>query len=497
MRNIDLNRREFLRRASALSAMGAGAPLAINLGCIGSAAAQTASDYKAIVCVFLNGGNDSVNTVLATDTPSWTRYSALRKQTATTIGLMPPGTAKVPTAPGTNQKLGGVLPVVPTTAQGTRTFAIHPAMTHMKAMFDAKRAAIVANVGPLIVPTTKSQYYNDSVPLPPRLQSHNDQQSIWQSFAPEGSKFGWGGRMGDILAGLNGSRRILTCISTSQSTVFLAGNDMIPYQIGTDGAIRIGWDWMFGAPTATQVIEQVTTATRTHLLEQDTAAVFSRSINTERDLRAALPEKTAVGGTTAIQYAHPVTGVMLTNRLAEQLQLVARIIAAQATLGVKRQVFFVSIGGWDTHSTQNDNQANLLARVSHALNYFDQTLRTLPTVGDLSANVTTFTASDFGRTINSNGDGTDHGWGSHHFVVGGAVKGGDIYGNFPEIGISDKKIGYDNPNEVSRVLLPEISVDQYAATMARWFGLGDTDLLNVFPNLGNFDAAKRDLGFML
>ena len=496
MNRHEPSRREFLRRAGALSAMGAGAPLALNLAGIGSVAAQTAVDYKAIVCVFLNGGNDAVNTVLATDSANWTRYLALRKQSATTIGLMGPGVAKAPTAPGTNQKLGGVLPIVPTTAQGTRTFAIHPAMTHMKAMFDAGRAAVVANVGPLIVPTSKAQYFNDSVPLPPRLQSHNDQQSIWQSFAPEGSKAGWGGRMGDVLAGLNGSRRILTCISTSQSTVFLAGNEMIPYQIGTDGAIRIGWDWLFDAPTATQLIEQVSTATRTHLLEQDTAAVYSRSINTERDLRAALPDKTVVGGDTAIQYAHPVTGALSTNRLAEQLQLVARIIAAQSTLGVRRQVFFVSIGGWDTHSTQNDSQANQLARVSHALNYFDQTLRTLPN-GDLSASVTTFTASDFGRTINSNGDGTDHGWGAHHFVVGGAVKGKDIYGNFPEIGVSNSKTGYDNPNEVERMLLPEISVDQYAATMARWFGLGDTDLLNVFPNLANFDATKRDLGFML
>lgn len=495
MNDINSSRREFLRRATALSAMGAGAPMALNLAFMNSAAAQTASDYKAVVCLFLNGGNDAVNTVLATDTASWTKYSALRKQTSTTIGLMPPGTAKNPSAPGTNQKLGGVLPITPFTPQSGRSFALHPAMTAMKSMFDAKRLAVIANVGPLIQPTTKDQYYNDSVPLPPRLRSHNDQQSIWQSFSPEGSSAGWGGRMGDITASLNGSRRILTCIATSQTTVFLEGRETVPYQIDTDGAIQIGWDWVFNAPTATQIIEQVTTANRTHLLEQDQAAVYARSINTERDLRNALPSVDLVGGTAAVQFANPITGAISTNYLAEQMQMVARIISAQAALGVKRQVFYVSIGGWDFHSGQNENQANQLARVSHALNYFDQTLKTLPG-GDLSANVTTFTASDFGRTINSNGDGTDHGWGSHHFVMGGAVKGGDIYGNFPVIGVSDKKVGFDNPNEVDRSFLPEISVDQYAATIARWFGLADADLLSVFPNLKNFDVAKQNLGFM-
>lgn len=496
MNNINSSRREFLRRATALSAMGAGAPMALNLACLGTAAAQTATDYKAIVCVFLNGGNDAVNTVLATDSPSWTRYSALRRQSSTTIGLMPPGTARNPGAPGTNQKLGGVLPIIPLTAQTGRSFALHPAMTGMRDLFLARRLAVVANVGPLIAPTTKDQFYNRTVPLPPRLQSHNDQQSIWQSFSPEGSSAGWGGRMGDVTAGLNGSRRILTCISTSQSAIFLAGRNTLPYQIDTDGAIQIGWDWLFGAPTATQLIEQVTTANRTHLLERDQASVFARSISTERDLRTALPGKDVVGGSAAVQYAHPVTGALSTNRLAEQLQMVARIMSAQSALGVRRQVFFVSIGGWDFHSGQNDSQANQLARVSHAMSYFDQTLRTLPT-GDLSASVTTFTASDFGRTIHSNGDGTDHGWGSHHFVMGGAVKGGDIYGEFPVIGVSDKKTGYDNPDEVDRSFLPKISVDQYAATIARWFGLADPDLLSVFPNLKNFAGPAQNLGFML
>lgn len=496
MNNLSLSRRDFLRRTAALSAMGAGAPMALNLACLSPAAAQSATDYKAIVCMFLNGGNDAINTVLATDTPSWTRYSALRRQIASSIGLMPPGTAPNPSAAGTNQKLGGVLPIAPLTAQSGRSFALHPAIPGIRDLFAARRLAIVANVGPLIQPTTKTQFENESVPIPPRLQSHNDQQSIWQSFSPEGSSAGWGGRIGDVAAALNGSRRILTCISTSQSTVFLAGREMVPYQIDTDGAIQIGWDWLFGAPTATQLIERVVTASRPHLFERDLASVFARSISTERDLRAALPDLAAVGGTSAVQYAHPVTGALSTNRLAEQLQMVARIIAAQSALGVRRQVFFVSIGGWDFHSGQNDAQASLLARVSHALSYFDRTLKTLP-AGDLSASVTTFTASDFGRTINSNGDGTDHGWGGHHFVMGGAVKGGDIYGNFPVIGVSDKKTGFDNPNEVDRALLPEISVDQYAATIARWFGLSDTDLLGIFPNLANFDVAKRNLGFMV
>lgn len=366
-----LTRRKFL-------ALSAGAPLALDSVGMRAAAAQGASDYKALVCVYLEGGNDAINTVLATDAASWSRYAALRRQGAATIGLMPPGAPGRPTAPGTNRKLGGVLPIVPLTAQPGRSFALHPAMTAMRDLFVARRAAIVANVGALVVPTGKAEYCDNSVPLPPRLRSHEARLSVWRWFA-------------------------------QQSTGI---------------------------------------------------------------------------------------GAALVNPLAERLQLIARAVsAAQSVPGVRRQVFFVRVGGWDFHSAQNDRQADLLARLSHALDRFDRTLRTLPD-GDLSATVTTFTASDFGRTIDSNGDGTDHGWGAHHFVVGGAVRGGDIYGRFPEIGVSDRTTGYDNPDEVDRMLLPEISVDQYGATLARWFGLGEADLLGVFPNLKNFDPARRDLGFM-
>jgi uncharacterized protein (DUF1501 family) len=194
-----------------------------------------------------------------------------------------------------------------------------------------------------------------------------------------------------------------------------------------------------------------------------------------------------------LQYTS-ATGGLAANPLAQQLQVVARIIAAQASLKVKRQVFFVNLGGFDTHNTQNLNHADLMARLNHGLTYFDKALTAL----GVSRQVTTFTASDFGRSFTSNGDGTDHGWGGHHLVMGGAVQGGDIYGDFPVLAAKNRADnGFDgSPDQIHNgILLPRISVDQYGATLGRWFGLSTSQLNDVFPNLTNF-AGRSDMGFM-
>jgi uncharacterized protein (DUF1501 family) len=198
-----------------------------------------------------------------------------------------------------------------------------------------------------------------------------------------------------------------------------------------------------------------------------------------------------------LRYDNPLTGSTAFNSLSQQLQIVARLVDAGSSgaVPVRRQVFFVSIGGFDTHDNQNRNHADLMARLSHALQYFDTTLGALGARG----RVTTFTASDFGRSFTSNGDGTDHGWGAHHFVMGGAVRGGDLYGSFPVLGAKNSNNnGFDSsPDQLGNgVLLPQTSVDQLGATLGRWFGLGDSQLLQLFPNLAYFDTAKRDLGFM-
>lgn len=515
MKHIDASRRLFLRHAGALSALGAaGAPLALNLSAISSAAAQSAADYKAIVCIFLFGGNDSINMVLPTDAGSFANYTAIRNQAPDSIALLAPGTApNGAAAAGSPARLGGVLPVAPTNAQG-RSFALHPAMATLQAMFDTdKRLAILPNVGPLVLPTSKAQYAQASHPRPASLFSHNDQQNTWQSFRPEGATTGWGGRMGDLLASMN-SRAVFTSISAGGNAVWLSGQEVRQYQVGTNGAVRLGTNTagqVYGSTAVGTALERIVQTTRGgHVLETDVSAVAARSMQAELLLRNALkPASDPLFGTPPasgsynatndpkLRYADPNNAAATVfNPLAQQLQIVARMIDASGTadIGARRQVFFVSLGGFDSHDAQNLNHTQLMARLAHAMRYFDTTLGAMGT----QSRVTTFTASDFGRTFTSNGDGTDHGWGAHHFVMGGAVKGGDLYGRFPTYGTKNaNNNNFDSSADqlANGSLLPATSVDQLGATLGRWFGLSDTQLDDVFPNLRNFST--RDLGFML
>lgn len=478
-KKVSASRREFLRAASMMSVVGAaGAPFALNMLTMGTAAAQTASDYKAIVCLFLAGGNDQANTVLATDPTSWNDYLGVRTTgEAGSIALPAVGAA------------GGVLPIVPNSIHAGREFALHPDLGPLKELFDNGRAAIVANVGTLVMPTTRDQYRAKSVPLPPKLFSHNDQTSLWQSYSPEGASYGWGGRMGDLLASMNANTNF-TSVSASGNAVFLAGRNINQYQVNASGAIPIGGlsGSLFGAPATANPLQAIIAGNRNNLLEKEHAAVVRRSIDAQTVLSGAMLPAGGSGVANPTQYTNPVTGALANNPLATQLQTVARVIGGRGGLGARRQVFFVSLGGFDTHDFQRNNQANLMARLAHAISYFDTTLASLGGA-DLRNQVTLFTASDFGRTFTSNGDGTDHGWGSHHFVVGGAVRGKNVYGNFPVTGIGHAEdVG-------SGSLLPSISVDQYGATLASWFGLSDTQFADVFPNIQNFSS--RNLGFMM
>jgi len=318
--------------------------------------------------------------------------------------------------------------------------------------------------------------------------------------------------MGDLLASMN-SRAVFTSISAGGNAVWLSGNEVRQYQVSSSGAIRLGTNasgQVYGSLAVGQAMERIVQTTRgAHLLEADLSAVAARSMQAESLLRNALaPAGDAPFGTPPgsgnynaandpkLRYPDPNnTANTVANPLAQQLQVVARIIQASgsADIGARRQVFFVSMGGFDTHDAQNTNHAQLMARLAHALRYFDDTLGAL----GLRNQVTTFTASDFGRTFTSNGDGTDHGWGAHHFVAGGAVRGGDLYGTFPVYGTKNaNNNNFDSsPDQLGNgALLPTTSVDQLGATLGKWFGLSDSQLLDVFPNLANFGS--RDLGFM-
>jgi uncharacterized protein (DUF1501 family) len=470
-------------------------------------------DYKALVCVFLYGGNDSSNTVLPTDPDSWARYWRTRDTGEDPIALMPVGTP--PTAVGqlnpvtgrvadavSPEAWGGVLPIAPRTAQpwvgaGPRGFALHPMLAPMRPLFEAGRLAVVANVGTLVQPMSKAQYLARSVRFPAALFSHNDQQSVWQAGAAEGVREGWGGRMGDRLASMNGANTLFTSISTAGNAVFLSGRDVIQYQLTTQDAPAT----MVNGASASALFGGTAGPARLREIIADTGAVsdfandygrvVGRSLASAAVVNQAFAQPLVAGVRRAPAYVNPLTGVVEANALALQLQTVARMVAAAPSLGLRRQVFFVSLGGFDTHNLQNRFQTNNLAKLAHALAYFDEALSDVGGL-DKRSSVTTFTGSDFSRTLNSNGDGTDHAWGGHHFVLGGAVKGGDIYGRFPTLGVDAP--GFDNPDGVGGALIPTTSVDQYAATLGAWFGASASDLHAILPNLRNF--AQPTLGFM-
>jgi uncharacterized protein (DUF1501 family) len=454
-----LSRREFVKRASALSFAGAGAPFALNLATIGAAAAQTVSDYRAIVCLFFFGGNDHTNTIMPYDPVEHAEYVNSRP----TIAFARDALTATATAP--------------VASQGGRPFAFHPALTSFKSLYDLGKLAVVANAGPLIVPTSKTQYQNRSVPLPPKLFSHNDQQSVWQANTPigEGARLGWGGRMGDLLAAQNG-QPTFTCISASGNTVFLSGQEAIQYQVGSNGSTAFNAlsGNLYGSATAGNAYRRVIMRTSPHLFENQLGQVVSRSISANAVLSSNLPP--------ASQFTVPIPA---NNGLAGQLSVVARMIFARGGLTANRQVFFVSTGGFDNHDFLLNDHNLRMQTVNAAVDAFYQWLQQM----QMENNVTLFTASDFGRTLTSNGDGSDHGWGAHHFVVGGAVQGGNIYGSFPQVTFNTAEdVGQGN-------LLPTTSVDQYAATLARWFGVADSRMPEVLPNIANF-GASRYLGFL-
>ncbi len=475
------SRRAFLRRSSQLALAGTALPVALNLAAMGEAAAFNATDYKALVCVFLYGGNDYANTVVTYDDASYNRYSSIRGggagQTAGGIAL-----AKSALAPTL---------LSPTTALADgRQYALHPAMTGMAGLFNAGRAAVQLNVGPLVVPLTKAQYNSadrKAYPLPPKLFSHNDQQSIWQSSSPEGSTVGWGGNIGDLALGGNGNS-LFTCISVAGNAVFLSGDTALQYQVSTGGAVGINGvkSNVYGSAAVRSALTTLVQQQRSHTLENEYNRVTTRAIGSESQITGAL---------SGVTLATPFTSG---NPLADQMKMVARLIGARNTLGSKRQVFFVSLGGFDLHDNLVAQQPTLLGRISDAMSSFYNATVEL----GVADKVTAFTASDFGRTLSSNGDGSDHGWGSHHFMVGGAVKGKAFYGTPPPVSVGATAAAEDQWHVGQGRLLPSTSVDQYAATLAQWFGVADAELAGILPNIGRFGVAAgrpdypTNLGFM-
>jgi uncharacterized protein (DUF1501 family) len=448
------SRRDFLKH-SLCASLGASSALSL-LGNLAMTAAAVppaqAGDFKALVCVFLFGGNDGANTLIPYSQSDYNAYAAAR----TTLAL-----------PRAN-----LLPITPATSDG-RAFALHPSLPELQTLFEQKKLAIVSNVGPLLVPTTRAQYLQRSVPLPPQLFSHSDQQAHWQTARPEEiPQTGWGGRLADALNSLNANPQVAMSISLANANLFQVGSSVLPQMIASEGPIKLWYyneAWNYPGTNLTKAMLQ---QNNTHALEKAYRDTFKSSIDNAARL------------STVLANAPKTNTAFPDNKLAKQLQMIAKLISVHNELGLRRQIFFCSLDGFDTHGEQLATQSTLLRQVSQTLDAFYKTTVEL----GVAANITTFTASDFGRTYKSNGKGSDHGWGNHHFVLGGAVKGGDVYGKIPVLQI-------DGPDDSSEGRwIPTISTDEYAATLASWFGAGASNLTTVFPNIGRF--AYPNLGFM-
>ncbi|MDH3430742.1 MAG: DUF1501 domain-containing protein [Gammaproteobacteria bacterium] len=453
-----INRRDFLRSSSAAAAAAtfASTPgLAYSQG-IGTAAPF--DDYRALVCVFLHGGNDSFNMLVPNTTAEYNVYAASRQNLAVT-----------------RQDL---LPINPRSqTPGTAPFGLHPSMGGIQTLFEAGNAAFVANLGPLVEPTTKTQYQQKSVLLPSQLFSHNDQQSQWHSLKGAGtSKTGWAGRIADLIRTNVAGQRMATNASLNGTSLFQSAEHTIAYVMGQSGPLQFeGFsddpdNILYDQKLAFQ---RIVAAQYSSIYERGFAEIQRRAIDSADTVAAAIAS------------APVMTTVFPNSQLGRQLETVARLIGSRDQLQMQRQIFFVGIGGFDSHDDQNQNQPGLLAGVSEAMAAF---YAATVEIGAADS-VTAFTQSDFGRTLTSNGDGTDHAWGGNQLVVGGAVNGQDIYGTYPVL-----QIGGEDDVGGGR-MIPTTSADQYAATLARWFGIPDVDLDIVAPHIDNF--VQRDLGFMV
>lgn len=466
---MSYSRRNFLKGGAALT-LGAASGFATDLMRFNAFAADT-SGYRALVCVFFFGGMDCHDTVIPYDTTNYNQYATIRRDLFNRYAN---------NQGGSTRDRAQLLALNLTNASefGGRQFALPPELGPLHELIENGNGAIVSNVGPLVEPLTRTEFRNRTATLPPRLYSHNDQQSVWMSSKPEGARFGWGGRFGDMAdASAANPDTTFTAVSTDGNTVFLQGEIVGQYQVGNNGPQvidGIGEDSLFGSNTLPGLYEAHLKAegqSSSNLLQRDFTKVMERSIEANRVLSDAFGS------------AAPFATAFPNSNLGAQLQVVARIIALRGVLGVRRQIFFVGTGGFDTHSNQATSIPRLHTDIGASMRAFYEATAEMGVAGS----VTSFTASDFGRTLTINRDGTDHGWGSHHFVIGGGVNGSRIVGQFPEPVLEHAQ---DSGNGR---LIPTTSVDQFAATLGAWFGLSGGELTDALPGLPNFSTPNIGL----
>jgi len=455
-KNDSVSRRNFLKNMATASVLGSGAAaMSGKLGLMGSALAASSdyaglTDYKALVCVFLYGGSDSFNLFVPTEQGRYNNYAQSRGSLALSRESL----------------------LMPATDSGV---GFNPAMTNIRASYDAGKLAVISNVGNLIAPVTKSEYLARSNLIPSNLFAHNHQQEQWLkglSSSPTSLvSSGWGGRMADLLRTANTNSALPPTFSMSGSNYWLPGNVSTPININVNSGVEtiqfMNRQRGRASETRAELLSQILSLPQSGALQEQAAMAIGRGISSADEILAAL------GSTDTIQAPYNPS-----SRLAKQLRMVARLIAAQETLGMKRQIFFVGLGGWDTHDNQAGRLQGLVGDLDRSLGDFYAALEEL----DKENSVTAFTASDFGRTLTVNGDGSDHGWGGHYLAMGGAVNGQQIFGEQPTYETG----GDDDIGNKGRII-PSLSINQFGATLGSWMGLTDSDLYEVFPDLANFD----------
>ena len=444
-------RRDLLRLACCSAA---GATLVSGLSKLGlvSALAQGTTDYKALVCIFMFGGNDSNNMLVPTDS-RYTQYLQARSVLALPQSQL-----------------------LPLQIGGQSIYGLHPDMPEMQGFFNNQKSlAIVANVGTLVQPTTQASY-RAFMNLPENLFSHSDQQDQWQSAQLAGTPVsGWAGKVADNVQTLNAAAQFPPILSISGSPVFCTGITTRPFSMdpGQPPGLQ-GFDTSTASQARYTATQQLLTFDSGLSMVQAANAVTGQAVQFAQVLSTALKNIT------------PLQTLFPGDYLGQQLQQVAQVISARSALGVQRQIFFCAVGGFDTHADQLPQQVQLLSSVSKGMSAFYQATQEL----GVASQVTTFTLSEFSRTLEpgSNG-GSDHAWGSHQLILGGAVKGNALYGTFPTLALG----GPDDADQNGR-WIPTTALDQYAATMATWFGVSAANLPSIFPNLVNFSSSN--LGFL-
>ncbi len=479
-----LTRRSFAGRA-ACAGLGAAAVSSTirDLRLIGSAmAADPPTDYKALVCLFLSGGNDSNNWIVPNDTTTYNQYTSIR------------GNLALPSTSLLSLRTGPNVGDAPYQDADGHTYGFHPACSKMQTLFGEGKLVPVLNVGSLVRPITRAEYLaNATGSRPPQLFSHSDQVTQWQTSIPDQPPAtGWGGRMADLLdSWANPNGKISMSVSLNGANTLEVGNLISQYHVSTAGAVTLSGDLMTGTGTRVRALRDILALSNTNLQRRSYAEVVDRAIATGDLLNTSIAATSETGSPPWVwNTPFPTSG------LGNQLKMIARLIQARGPAGfdMKRQIFFCSVGGYDTHTAQvtftpnlnttTGTHATLLGDVSECMFAFQ---RAMEQIG-ASQSVTTFTSSDFNRTFPTNSQGSDHGWGGHHMILGGAVNGRRTYGNLPVFAIN-------GPNDTSTGRwIPTLAVDQFSATLAKWFGVTPTDMPSIFPNVGRF--ATDDLGFM-